>query len=108
MRNLEYISNLRQKNFFHFFRLDFVVQRTNYKDMPEFVNICKNLKADQAYFSLVSDWGTWEIEEYNKHAIWKKGHQEFDSFMEVMKNPIFDDPIVNLGNVTEYRNNATK
>ena len=74
--------------------------------MPEFVEISKKFKADQCYFSLVSDWGTWAVEEYEKHAIWKSNHEEFHDFIEVMKNPIFDEEIVNLGNVTEYRNNA--
>ena len=54
----------------------------------------------------MSDWGTWAVEEYEKHAIWKSNHEEFHDFIEVMKNPIFDEEIVNLGNVTEYRNNA--
>lgn len=108
MNNLKHISKLRQQKLIDFFRIDFVVQKTNYRDMPDFVRIGKKIKADQAYFSLISDWGTWEVEEYNKHAIWKNDNEQFDDFMEVMKNPIFDDPIVNLGNVTEYRNNAKR
>ena len=87
-------------------RLDFVVQKTNYKDMSGFVELGKRFEVDQCYFSLVSDWGTWTVEEYEKHAIWKQTHEEFNDFMDVMKDPIFDDPIVNLGNVTEYRSNA--
>ena len=108
MNNLKHISKLRQQKLIDFFRIDFVVQKTNYRDMPDFVRIGKKIKADQAYFSLISDWGTWEVEEYNKHAIWKNDNEQFDDFMEVMKNPILDDQIVNLGNVTEYRNNAKR
>ena len=106
MKNLEHTSKLRQENKINFLRLDFVVQKTNYKDMSGFVELGKRFEVDQCYFSLVSDWGTWTVEEYEKHAIWKQTHEEFNDFMDVMKNPIFDDPIVNLGNVTEYRNNA--
>ena len=106
MENLKNLSKLRKENKIKFLRLDFVVQKTNYKEMPDFVKICKELDVDQCYFSLVSDWGTWAVEEYKKHAIWKKDHEEFEDFIEVMKNPIFNDQIVDLGNVTEYANYA--
>ena len=84
-------------------RLDFVVQQLNYKEMPEFINIAKSIKADGAYFSLISDWGTFSKEEYNHHCVWKKDHPEFQDFIDVLKDPVFDDPIVDLGNVTEYK-----
>jgi hypothetical protein len=74
--------------------------------MVDFVKLSKKYKIDNCYFGLVSDWGTWSVEEYKKHAIWKKDHPEFEDFMKVMRNPIFDEEIVNLGNITEYRNNA--
>ena len=35
-----------------------------------------------------------------------KTNPEFKKFMGIMSNPIFDDHIVNLGNVTEYRARA--
>lgn len=106
LSNLDFISKLKQKNKINFLRFDFVVQRTNYKEMVDFVKLSKKYKIDNCYFGLVSDWGTWSVEEYKKHAIWKKDHPEFEDFMKVMRNPIFDEEIVNLGNITEYRNNA--
>ena len=52
------------------------------------------------------DWGTWPEEIYEEKAIWKKTNPEFESFMEIMKNPVFDHSIVDLGNITEYRKRA--
>jgi len=108
MKNLEFISEKRVSGEFKHLRLDFVVQQRNYKEMPEFIRIAKKFKADKCYFSLVSDWGTWSVEEYNHHAIWKTDHPEFEDFLKVMRNPIFDDPIIDLGNVTEYKNYSRK
>ena len=31
---------------------------------------------------MVSDWGTWTVEEYEKHAIWKQTHEEFNEFIK--------------------------
>ena len=72
--------------------------------MVQFINIGKKFKVDSCYFSLVADWGTWSIDEYKSHAIWKTDHPEFNEFIETLKNPIFNDPIVDLGNLTEYKN----
>jgi sulfatase maturation enzyme AslB (radical SAM superfamily) len=104
MKNLEFISELKRHNKINYLRLDFVVQQKNYKEMVQFINIGKKFKVDSCYFSLVADWGTWSIDEYKSHAIWKTDHPEFNEFIETLKNPIFNDPIVDLGNLTEYKN----
>jgi len=106
LNNLEFISSLKEQGTIPYLRLDFVVQRENYKEMAGFVKIAKKFKATKCYFSLVSDWGTWPVEEYKKNAIWKKDHPEFSEFTKEMSNPIFDEPIVDLGNLTEYRRQA--
>jgi wyosine [tRNA(Phe)-imidazoG37] synthetase (radical SAM superfamily) len=108
MENLSFISELRRNELIRELRLDFVVQQLNYKEMPKFVEIAKSFKADGAYFSLISDWGTFSKEEYNHHSIWKKDHPEFDDFLEVLRDPILNDPIADLGNVTEYKEYAQR
>ena len=103
MNNLVFLSEFRKMKKFNHLRLDFLVQQKNYKGMVDFVKIGKRLGVDSCYFSLIADWGTWPVEEYKKHAIWKTDHPEFNEFIKVMEDPIFDDPIVDLGNVTDYR-----
>ena len=104
MRNLSFISGLKKENKINQLRLDFVVQQLNYKEMPDFVEIAKKFNADGAYFSLIADWGTFTKEEYDFSCIWKKDHPEFEEFLEVLRNPILNNPIVDMGNVTEYKN----
>tara|TARA_Y100000593_G_scaffold1117_1_gene2247 strand:- start:8047 stop:9195 length:1149 start_codon:yes stop_codon:yes gene_type:complete len=106
MANLKFVSELRKKNLINWLRLDFVVQKDNYKDMPGFVKIGRKLGVDQVYFSFMADWGTWPKDVYEEKAIWKKTNSKFKDFMRIMNNPIFDHPIVDLGNVTEYRKRA--
>jgi hypothetical protein len=31
-------------------------------------------------------------------------YPEYEQFIEILIDPIFNDPIVDLGNITEYRN----
>lgn len=106
--NTARLGQLRQSGELGLLRLDFVVQRANYREMPAFVALAKSLGADQVAFSMVLDWGTWSIAEYEQQCIWKQDHPEFEAFISVLEDPVFDDPIVALGNLTEYRLMARK
>ena len=106
MKNLKFISELRADNRIKFVRLDFVVQKNNYRDMVGFINIGKKFNVDECYFALISNWDTWSAKEFEQHAIWESSHPEFRDFIDVMTDPIFDDSIVNLGNVTSYHTNS--
>ena len=55
---------------------------------------------------MVSDWGTWSPEVYNQKCIWKEDHPEHEQFLELLRDPIFDDPKVVLGNLTSMREKA--
>jgi MoaA/NifB/PqqE/SkfB family radical SAM enzyme len=101
--NTARLGELRQRGELGLLRLDFVVQAVNYREMAEFVRLGKSLGADQVSFSMVLDWGTWSLEEYARQCIWKRDHPEFEAFIRVLEDDIFDDPQVVLGNLTEYR-----
>lgn len=103
LENTHRLGHLRSKNELKYLRLDFVVQQANYQEMEQFIQIGKSVKADKVAFSMVLDWGTWSREEYQEKCIWKQGHPQFDDFIKVLQSPIFDDQIVSLGNLTEYR-----
>ena len=104
--NLEFLGQLRKQRKLTRLSLSFVVQTQNYKEMIEFIALGKKYHVDSVVFSLVSDWGTWSIEEYNDHAIWKTNHREFSDFISILQRSELNDPIVNLGNLSEYRNHA--
>ena len=71
--------------------------------MPDFVRMGKALEVDTVFFNAVNNWDESELvkkDEYEYHAIWKKDHPEYHQFVEILKDQIFDDPIVDLGNIT--------
>ena len=67
---------------------DFVVQVTNYKEMPTYIDLILNRYNNAATisFSLVTDWGTWLPEEYEQQCIWKDTHPEHNEFLNVLKH----------------------
>jgi len=108
IKNMEALGQLRRNSELRLLRMDFVVQAANFREMPEFIALAKNLNADKAAFSMVLDWGTWTPAVYRKQCIWKQDHPQFEDFIKVLEDPIFDDPMVALGNLWEYRALAKK
>ena len=87
---------------------DFVVQYDNYKEMKKYIELVQERFPNhyEICFSMVADWGTWSAEDYNSKCIWKEDHPEHQSFLECLKDPIFDNERVNIGNLTSMRNKA--
>ena len=84
-------------------RIDYVVQENNFREMPLVIEIGKKNNVDTVYFSLIVNWGTWTNEQYMYRAVYSKNHPEYDDFIKVLSDPILDDDIVDLGNVTQFK-----
>lgn len=105
LRNLEFISTLRTSEKISFYEISFVVQRNNYGEMKSFVELGRRLSCDTVLFMKIINWGcgTYNAEQFKEVAIHEPGHPEHLSFKEVLKDPIFGDPIVNLSNLSNLR-----
>jgi MoaA/NifB/PqqE/SkfB family radical SAM enzyme len=108
LKNIEFLSRIRAENKINRLMLAFVVQKTNFREMKEAINIGKKFKVDLFIFNLLNDWRSWSNEEFEANAVWKRYHPEYDEFIEVLKDPIFNDTIVDLGNIIEYQKIAIK
>lgn len=100
--NLKFLSELRKNGKIKELNLAFVVQKRNYAEMVDVIRLSKELNADKIIFNLITDWLTWSKKEFNDEAIWSETHPEFNEFMKVLKDPIFNDDIVDAGNLSKY------
>ena len=89
---------------------DFVVQRENYQEMKQFVELilsrfphCRGIA-----FSLLADWGTWSGPEYQDKAVWQETHPEYEKLLECLADDIFDHPKIYLSGLTELRQKANR
>ncbi len=102
MKNLDFL-NTKSVQGLKGFRLsfNFVVQSTNYKEMPEYIRLTRDRfpNSVRTAFSLILDWDTWTSQEYEKQCIWKTTHPEHEEFLEVLRSPEFKREHVNLGNL---------
>jgi len=102
LKNLKMLSRLRKDGELKSLGVSFVVQESNYKEMPAFVKMGLNLGVDNIYFMRIANWDTFTEEEFRDHCIWDKEHPEHDDFKELLKDSSFNHPNVNLGNVYEF------
>jgi len=105
IENCRYL-NERSKEFSNFnIHFDFVVQKDNYKEMKTYIElILENFdNASSIHFSKLNDWNTWDKKQFDEHAIWKIEHPEFNLFLNILKDDIFNHPKVYLGNLSVYK-----
>ena len=103
--NLEWLSQNRTST--ERVCLSFTVQASNYKDLPEFVNLCKKLNFIGTIQPL-NDWGTWnpipvvnpdqftvENGTYLDHNVANINHPDHQSFVDIL-NSIRSESILNI------------
>lgn len=102
-KNVAFLAGLLKAGYFKDLCLCFVVQKTNYKDMPAFAQFAKQFPGVTVQFQKIYSWDTYSKEEFPAHDICNEKHPEFKEFVTMLKDPIFTDKIVDMGNLTPYR-----
>jgi MoaA/NifB/PqqE/SkfB family radical SAM enzyme len=101
LKNLEFISELRRNGPLNKVTISMVVQKNNFKEMPDFVSLGKRFDFDLVSFSRLMNWGTFTDEEYASRAIHLPSHPNHQELHEILRSEVLHEPIVYLGNLTE-------
>lgn len=102
LKNLQMLSKRRRENKIGKFRLSFVVQMCNYKEMELFVKIAEDLNVDEVRFQRILDSGSYSKEEFKKVSILDENGFLKNEVVEVLKNPVFNKKIVDLYTIKKY------
>ncbi|MCC6326135.1 MAG: hypothetical protein DCC43_07825 [Candidatus Brocadia sp.] len=108
LNNLEFISTLRKNGPLEWVGISMVVQENNFREMPDFVRLGKRFHFDTVYFSQLVNYGTYSEEEFRNRAIHFPTHSRYSEFLGILKDEIFHDPLVHLGNLTETMRRSDK
>lgn len=106
LANLAFLGEMRAAGQIGEFRLDFVVQAENFRQMPAFVALARRVGADGVHFLMLRNWGTFSAEEYRAKAVCFEHHPQFRALMAVLRDPALDAPGVDLGNLAPLRQRA--
>ena len=80
--NLKFLGRLRKAGQIDSFRLDFVVQQSNYAEIGDFVDLARNVGADGAYFLRIRNWGHFSVDEFRQMDVFAVDHQEHHDLLE--------------------------
>ena len=70
---------------------DFVVQYANYKEIPQFVDLCRSLGIDSISWQKMWNWGTWPSEEFDHQNVYNPKHPQYQDLVEqflTIKHPM--------------------
>ena len=100
-KNMKFASELRKKGELCYLRMNFVVQRNNYKEMIPFVQWGEELGVDEIFFTKILNWGTYTDEEFENVSMMEKdGITPKKELLEVLSDTyIKDSKIVDLGTI---------
>ena len=97
---MEYATILRKTGELSYFRMNFVVQKENYKEMIPFVEWGQELGVDEIFFTKILNWGTYSQEEFEQISMMERdGITPKAELKEVLKHPVMNSTIVDLGTI---------
>lgn len=94
--NMEYLGKMRMEGKLNFLAFNFVVQRDNYFEMPEYVRMCLEFNADQIKFSKIFNWGRYTQEEFENISMFDKFDHPKNELEKVLGDEIFKKNQVKL------------
>lgn len=95
MRNLEFLVVKRRRGEFGRLDLLYVVQTRNFREMADFVRLGQRLGVDSVQFSQIDYWPRGMTEDqYRAQKIWDAAHPQHGEFLTALRDPIFQESIV--------------
>lgn len=103
MENMSFLGELLKTGQIKNFETNFVVQKTNYHEMAQFVRLCNSKNVQAINFSPLVDWKTWESKEFKDQCVWRQDHPLLPNLINELRSPELSHPSVRLGALASYR-----
>lgn len=101
MENLGYLCSLRKASNAHLehIGLNFVVQENNFREIPQFVSMAKQLGVDAVWFQKFTNWGTFTENEYRQKNVFDPQNEYYAEAMDILQNAIKEKGIEIVQNI---------
>ena len=83
--NIKFIGELRKNNEIDEFYLAFVTSKINYKEPPEFIELCIKNNAIALIWELRTVQNTKLCQDIENQAVWKETHPNYNDFVRTIK-----------------------
>ena len=94
MSNLEFIAEMHRSGEIRKFGINFVVQKENYREMLDFVELGIRLGVDQIWFQRVTNYGAYDEATFAEIDITSPQHPDHDKLLEILRNPLLRGPLI--------------
>ncbi len=101
-RNMEFASALRKEGKLNKFSISFVIQVENFREMIGFVEYGRSINADLIHFMKLNNWGHIPADKFIEMDVYDEKNVNHREFMEILNNPIFQDPSVHVDNIGNF------
>jgi MoaA/NifB/PqqE/SkfB family radical SAM enzyme len=95
MSNLEFIAGMRRAGQIPQLWINFVVQKENYHEMIDFVELGSRLGVDQVWFQRVTNYGAYGEATFAEVDVTSPSHPEHAGLLEILRDPVLRSPIIN-------------
>lgn len=87
--NLNYLYNNTLKGSNKAWAWNLILQDDNFESLPDLIKLAHNYPENlpQIYITNVLNWGTWDIKEYNKKAVWLPSAPRHSLLKEILALP---------------------
>lgn len=100
-KNLDFMKEVPERKSGMKLLLRMIVQRKNFREMKSFVELGRSLGVDLVVFSCIQNWGTFDQQDYLNQAVHLRSNPLHQELLEILKDPIFDEKFVNMGNLSD-------
>lgn len=103
-KNLDFLDQLVYEGNFpamYHWQTNFIVQRDNFREIKEFVEWQLSFKSKpKIWTNLLAQWYHMNDIQFNGMAVWKEGHPDRQALVEILRDQVFKNPQLKLGNLT--------
>jgi pyruvate-formate lyase-activating enzyme len=103
-KNLEVLDEMITNNCFPNlidWQTNFVVQRDNFRELADYVKWNLTFKSKPLIWTnLLAQWHHISDERFKGMAVWQEGHVNRNELIEILKDPVFKNNQIKLGNMT--------
>jgi len=102
LKNLRFLGDMRRAGAFPKLRLDFVVQKENYSEIPGFVSLAESVGANGVYFLRLRNWGTFAPQEFEARNVCDPDHPDHPELLAILTDSRLRSPLVELGSLQPF------
>lgn len=100
--NLEKVSRMRQHGEIEYVEIRMVVQKSNYKEMIDFIQMGKDYCVDRVVFTKLLNWDMFESEEYLEEAMLNRDGSLRTELEQILRQDVFQERMVQISEFRRY------